>query len=81
LGVKQNNCEADAKLGTTRSGMPSPFRSPTATKSGSFCTPNENGDCKVPSPAPNSTATVQGRKLIAITSGFPSPLTSLTAAN
>ena len=72
--------ELPAKLATTRSCLPSPLTSPTATNS---------GDCPVlkglpaervnpPVPLPSSTVTVLSPELAVTISAFPSPLKSPT---
>src|SRR2546422_6850677 len=65
----------------TRSGLPSPLKSPTSMYQGK--PPPEAkymffAGWKVPSPLPSSTQAVQSPKLTTARSGLPSPLKSLT---
>src|SRR5437660_165597 len=69
------------RLATTKSGLPSPLKSPTATKAGASPTRELSGTWKVPSPLPSSTATLLEPMLATAKSSLPSPLKSPTATD
>src|SRR6266568_2408223 len=64
------------RLATTKSGLPSPLKSPTATKAGALPTRKLSGVRKVPSPLPSSTETLLEPMLATARSSLPSPLKS-----
>ena len=64
-------------LATARSGLPSPLKSPTATKEGAVAVPYFMAAWNVPSPLPNKIETLPLRMATA-KSTLPSPLKSLT---
>src|SRR6266567_1891843 len=66
-------------LATTKSGLPSPLKSPTATKAGALPTRKLSGPWKVPSPLPRSTETLLEPMLATAKSSLPSRLKSPTA--
>src|SRR5439155_1305043 len=75
---------SELKLVTTRSGRPSPLRSPMATEVGFTPAPKLTGSRKVPSPLPSSNKTGLGAGKVKSTlatarSAYPSLLTSATA--
>ncbi len=68
-------------LAVTRSGLPSPFTSPTATEYGVVPTAGDKpgAGAKAPLPLPSRTLTVPSNSLAETRSGRPSPFTSPTA--
>src|SRR5260370_749702 len=68
-------------LATTKSGLPSPLKSPTASEVGALPTRKLSGAPKVPSPLPSSTETLLEPLLATAKSSLPSPLKSPTATD